>query len=802
MPGTFRKLGHIILSIGPGIFAIGYTLGTGSVTAMSKAGSEFGMELLWVLALSCIFSGILMETAGRFALVTGDTAAHGCKKHLPGGKWLAVLMIIGVVTGQWFCLSGLVGLSSSAVYEGLRLFVPGLDGDYYWPVLGIAVVIMVVMYALLWHGGYGFFEKVLVFFVALLGLSFLLSMFIVLPPAGEIVGGLIPTIPDVPGATLMIAAFVGTTMAAPTFVVRPLLVKAKGWQEKDLKHQRVDAIMGATLMFVLSGAIMACAAGALHSRGMEINKVLDMVHTLEPIAGRFAVALFLLGTLSAGLSSIFPICMVAPLLVSDYRNGRFDSHSSLFRWLCAVACLLGLTVPILGANPIMAQILTQIAQVFILPLVIGVFATLINKTSLMGKHRAGWVLNSGLAVAFVFSLVISYIAFRGLLGLLQASENEVAVSPGDCWMVCVNDQRFTQVGGDERIYADARPGSLVAINTSALPSLEVRELENVPASLIGPPTSVAITPDNRLALISAAMRVDPDDRQRQIPDSRLSVVRLDTATPQIIQTLELGTQPSGVDINAAGTRALVANRADGTVSLLALGESSEPVTLLGTFTVAEADESVSHAAFSPDGKRALITLNNTNAVLYASVENDQVTAIQRLDTPVGPYAVDFTSDGQLAVVGNGAAGSVSVIGVEPDRIEIIDTIPVGVVVEGIDVSLDGQWLVANCLENSHKKPGAPTHRSTGMVMLLKREGQTFSAVDVMRVGGIPQAAVFTPDGRYLAVASNENQDVCFYELKNDKLSSTGLRVACIGGPAAMRVPPLYTGADQVSLTLP
>ncbi len=45
-----------MLSIGPGIFCIGYTIGTGSVTSMAKAGSEFGMQLLWVLSLSVFFA--------------------------------------------------------------------------------------------------------------------------------------------------------------------------------------------------------------------------------------------------------------------------------------------------------------------------------------------------------------------------------------------------------------------------------------------------------------------------------------------------------------------------------------------------------------------------------------------------------------------------------------------------------------------------------------------------------------------------------------------------------------------------
>ena len=84
-----------------------------------------------------------------------------------------------------------------------------------------------------------------------------------------------------------------------------------------------------------------------------------MVYTLEPVAGRFAVVIFLFGAISAGLSSIFPIAMVCPLLVADYRSGELDTNSLQFRVLAAIACLMGLTVSIRGANPIAAQIATQ-----------------------------------------------------------------------------------------------------------------------------------------------------------------------------------------------------------------------------------------------------------------------------------------------------------------------------------------------------------------------------------------------------------------------------------------------------------
>ena len=61
-----KKIILIVLGFGPGIFAIGYTIGTGSVTSMLVAGSTYGMQLLWVLFLSCLFSGILMFAYGNF----------------------------------------------------------------------------------------------------------------------------------------------------------------------------------------------------------------------------------------------------------------------------------------------------------------------------------------------------------------------------------------------------------------------------------------------------------------------------------------------------------------------------------------------------------------------------------------------------------------------------------------------------------------------------------------------------------------------------------------------------------------
>lgn len=411
-----KKLIALFLMIGPGLFCVGYTIGTGSVTTMISAGSAYGTSLLWVVFLSCLFSGFLMEAYGRYAVVTGRTALHSFRTELPCGKFFALLTMIMLIAGQWCCLSGLVGCSSDALYQCGRLCFPGfweqLGLNARYGALAIAILLLFGLYLIFWFGNYSRIETFLAAIVAILGISFLISLFIVAPTLRQIFGGMIPSIPKTGTGTnpaILLAAMVGTTLAAPTFVVRPLLVISKGWKIDDQKKQRNDCFCSALTMFIISGSILCVAAGAIYYRGGEpIRAVLDMVEPLRPIAGEWATLIFILGFVSAGVSSILPIAMVAGFLLGDIRNGEIKINAPVFRILAGIACLIGLMVPILGAPPVAAQITTQIAQVFVLPLVIGGILVLINRKSLMGKYRAGFFLNFGLIASFLFSLFVIY----------------------------------------------------------------------------------------------------------------------------------------------------------------------------------------------------------------------------------------------------------------------------------------------------------------------------------------------------------------------------------------------------------
>src|SRR5262249_39492657 len=155
----------------------------------------------------------------------------------------------------------------------------------------------------------------------------------------------------------------------------------------------------------------------------------------------------------------------------------------------------------------------------------------------------------------------------------------------------------------------------------------------------GPPLSVAIGPDEKYALVTAAMKKDPGDPAKQVADNKVSVIDLEAKPPKVIATLEAGASAAGVSINRLGTLALVANRDEGSVSVFRI--AGKRVTAAGKVTVGDAKSGTAHAMFTPDGKWALVTRDGDSFVSLLKVDGDQVTYTKR-DMTAGtrPYGLD------------------------------------------------------------------------------------------------------------------------------------------------------------------
>jgi Mn2+/Fe2+ NRAMP family transporter len=143
-----------------------------------------------------------------------------------------------------------------------------------------------------------------------------------------------------------------------------------------------------------------------------------MITLLEPLAGPFAVSIFAIGIIAAGVSSQFPNVLMLPWLLCDYRNSERDMTLPKYRIMVFFISLLGLVVPLFEAKPLFVMIASQALNVAVLPATVACIIYLGNRADLMGKYRHSAVMNVALAAIFLFSLVTSYMGLQGLLGMI------------------------------------------------------------------------------------------------------------------------------------------------------------------------------------------------------------------------------------------------------------------------------------------------------------------------------------------------------------------------------------------------
>jgi DNA-binding beta-propeller fold protein YncE len=358
------------------------------------------------------------------------------------------------------------------------------------------------------------------------------------------------------------------------------------------------------------------------------------------------------------------------------------------------------------------------------------------------------------------------------------------------------------VGNDEKLLWDDQfkpvlspPGRDSVLIVDLADPMNPKIVANLPLknSVVGPPVNLDIDPTGSIALVADSVNVIKDGHSlKQVPDDKVHIIDLKANPPKTIGTVTVGKQPSGLSINPAGTLALVANREDKSISVLSI--KGTEVKVIDTLAMGD---TVAHATFTPDGKRALVVKFPAHKVSLLDVNGDKVT-YSKLDLPAGlwPYNVAVAPSGKIALTAdNGNAGAsdgsvdtVSVIDLEAQPPRIIDRVVVGDGPEGLAISPKGDVAVAVILAGSNNKPAYFYHRN-GFLSVLCIDGKTVANIGQIEVGGLPEAAVFTPDGRYLLVGNYLDQDFSVLQVNGTAITDTGKRFKVPGHPASARMSP-------------
>ena len=357
-------------------------------------------------------------------------------------------------------------------------------------------------------------------------------------------------------------------------------------------------------------------------------------------------------------------------------------------------------------------------------------------------------------------------------------------------------------GNDEKVvWDDAGQAIFLPPGKDTISFIDIADRENpkiltsiaLENSIFGPPTNLAITPNGELALVANSVTQTKDgEKWKPVPDNKVYIFDLKASPPKQIGIIEVGKQPSGLDISKKGDLALVTNRADNSISVLSISGKDVKVT----DTVPMGD-SVAHVAISADGTKALAVKPVVNKVAFLRINGGKVV-YEKYDMPTGifPYNVDIVPSGQIALVANNGGGgyadgnvdTVSVIDLTQSTPRVIDHVVVGDAPEGFAISPKGDLALAILVAgNSDKK--AWFSRKVGSAVALKIDGKQVTRVSEIELGGLPEGVAFSPDGSYAYVGNFLDSDISILKINGAQVTDTGKKIKLPGHPASLRGAP-------------
>jgi DNA-binding beta-propeller fold protein YncE len=354
--------------------------------------------------------------------------------------------------------------------------------------------------------------------------------------------------------------------------------------------------------------------------------------------------------------------------------------------------------------------------------------------------------------------------------------------------VSANDNKIVNDDGVNTIVQNPAPDNATIIDLGVSPPKVLGQLD-VPGSVVGPPQSVAIAPDESIALVVASTKIDPTDPKKTTNDNKLSVIDLKASPPAVISTIEVGAAPAGVSFSPDGKLVLVANRGDGTVSILTV--TGKALTPAGKIALGDSKSGPCHAAFTPDGKKALVTRDGDHRISVLSVDGAKVEDTKvYLVAGIRPYSITISPKGDVAVLTNQGGGQgdtdiISVIDLTKNPPRIVDSLSVGQIPEGTTMSPDGSYVAVTVQNGSARPKTHPAYNDHGLLMVYRIDGAKLTLAAQAKVGGWTQGVVWSKDGKTLLTQSMLAKALDVLSFDGKELKITG-SIKVNGGPAGIR----------------
>jgi len=403
--------------LGPAyLVAVGY-MDPGNWATDLAAGSSYGYQLLWIVALSSAMAMLLQSLCCRLGIATRMDLAQASARLLPR-PWRLPLWLLAEGAIVACDLAELLG-SAIALQMLFRLPLP-------WGVALTAVDTLLLL--ALQRFGIRRLEALVMALVALVGGCFVVQLLLLQPHWPAVAQGFVPQVAQLKnGNQLYLAAgILGATVMPHNLYLHSALVQSRHWPEgqgskqKALAFSTLDTGLALTLAFLINASILILAAGRFHHN--QLGPVTDLsqaYHLLSPSLGTsLASTLFAVALLASGQSSTLTATMAGQIVMEGFLQIRLPDWQRrlLTRGLALVPALA--TVLWLGdraTNPLL--VLSQVALSLQLPFAAIPLVLFCSRPELMGPLKTPlWLLVASWASAALIVLINATLVINLVLG--------------------------------------------------------------------------------------------------------------------------------------------------------------------------------------------------------------------------------------------------------------------------------------------------------------------------------------------------------------------------------------------------
>jgi manganese transport protein len=360
-------------SLGPGIIIAAVIFGPSKMTITSKMGAVYGYSLIWVVAVAIFFLVIFTNMAARIGMATNQSLLTSIRN-----KWgNAVAIVVGL--GVFFVTTSFQAGNSIGV--GISI----AEANSTSPVIWIVVFNMIGMSLLFFRKFYKVLEKLMIFLVALMLFAFFTTLFFVQPDVKQTAAGFIPSV--VPGSLGLVIAFFASTFSIVGAFYQSYLVQERRKLNPGISTQH-NSVTGIIILGLMSVIVMICAAAVLNRQGLKVSSASDMAKALEPLFGKYASTLFLIGLFGASFSSLVGNATIGGTLLGDAFGFGSQLTSKMVRVFIALVMIFGAIIAILfGKLPLELIVFAQSVTIFLVPFIgIAMFA-ISNDAKIMGEYK-------------------------------------------------------------------------------------------------------------------------------------------------------------------------------------------------------------------------------------------------------------------------------------------------------------------------------------------------------------------------------------------------------------------------------